>query len=114
MNEEVFDKLKVFIVKQASVEDEEVTIDADIEDDLGITGGDAIEFIVAFSKEFKVDVSHFMAADYFMPEGDIILPAIIRTITGRKKKKQKELIVAHLVKAIIAGRLDEEIINSKN
>ena len=53
-----------------------------------------------------------MAADYFSPEGDIILPAIIRMLRGKQKQKQKELTVKHLMKAVIVGRLDEEVINS--
>ncbi|MDR2204930.1 MAG: DUF1493 family protein [Flavobacteriaceae bacterium] len=109
----ITEKLKNFIIKEAVVDKAEVTREAGIESDLGIYGDDAYDFIIAFGKEFKVDVSHFMAADYFSPEGDFILPAIIRALTGRKKKKQKELTVGHLEKAVIAGRLDEEVINSR-
>jgi acyl carrier protein len=77
---------------------------------LGISGGDAVEFIIAFGKKFNVNVSKFMAAEYFNPEGDLILPAIIRFLTGKKKRKQKCLKIIHLEKAVIAGRLDEEVI----
>ena len=34
-----------------------------IEQDLKLTGDDTVEFIVAFGKEFGVDVSDFMAND---------------------------------------------------
>jgi len=112
MNDEIFNRLKAFVVKKAAVEDEEVTRDARIENDLGLHGDDAVEFIVAFSKEFNIDVSQFMAAEYFSPEGDVILPAIIRLFTGKKKTKQKDLTIKHLEKAVIAGRLDEDVINS--
>lgn len=112
MSEEVLNKIKKFAVKQAAVEEEEITENASIEDDLGVYGDDAIEFIIAFGKEFNVDVSKFMAADYFSPEGDVILPAIIRFFTGKKKRKQKDLKIMHLEKAVIAGKLDEEVINS--
>lgn len=105
-------KLKKFIVVKAGVEDEEVTLEAKMESDLGISGDDAVEFIVAFGKEFNVDISRFRAADYFSPEGDVILPAIIRAFTGKKKAKQKELTVHHLEKAITSGCLDEEVINN--
>jgi len=40
------------------------------------------------------------------------LPAIIRTFTGKKKKTNKVLTIAHLEKGIFAGRLDEEVVNS--
>ena len=112
MSSEIFDKIKKFTVKQAAVTEEEVTENASLENDLGVSGDDAVEFIIAFGKEFNVDVSKFMAADYFSPEGDFILPAIIRFFTGKKKTKQKDLILKHLEKAMIAGRLDEEVINS--
>lgn len=112
MSDDIFNRLKAFVVKEAAVEEEEVTADASLENDLGVHGDDAVEFIVAFGKEFNVDVSSFMAAEYFSPEGDVILPAIIRLFTGKKKAKQKDLTIRHLEKAITAGRLDEEVINS--
>jgi acyl carrier protein len=112
MNDEIFDKLKTFIIKEAAVEDEEVTRDAQIEDDLGVTGDDAVDFLIAYGKAFNVDVTKFMAADYFNGEGDIILPALIGAITGKRTSKNKILTVGHLEKGIIAGRLDEEIISS--
>ena len=112
MSDEIFDKLKAFVVEQAAVEDEEVTRDAGIEEDLGIYGDDAVDLLIAYGKAFNVDVTKFMAADYFSAEGDPILPAIIRSLTNRKKRKAKVLTVGHLEKGIIAGRLDEEVINS--
>ena len=112
MSDVIFDKIKKFTTKQAGVMEKEVTEDAGLENDLGVSGDDAVEFIMAFAKEFNVDVSKFMAADYFSPEGDSILPAIIRFFTGKKHPKQKELRIKHLEKAVIAGRLDEEVINS--
>lgn len=85
-----------------------------LEKDLGMSGDDAMEFIISFGKKFNVDVSKFMAADYFAGEGIDIFGSILGAITGKKQNKRikKELTVHHLEKAIIAGRLDEEIINS--
>ncbi len=112
MSEEIFNKLKSFVIKQSAVNDEEIIRATKIENDLGVTGDDAVEFIVAYGKAFNVDVTKFMAADYFEAEGDCILPAIIRFLTGRKRKPKKTLTVGHLEKGIVAGRLDEEVINS--
>ena len=112
ISEEAFNKLKAFVVKQSAVTDEEICRTTEIENGLGITGDDAVEFMVAFGKEFNVDVTRFMAADYFEAEGDKILPTLIRFLTGRKKKAKKILTVGHLEKGILAGRLDEEIINN--
>ncbi len=110
MNETIFDKLKVFVIEQAAVEAEEVTRNARIEDDLGVYGDDAVDLLIAYGKVFNVDITKFMAADYFTGEGDTILPGIIRVLTNGKKRKT--LTVGHLEKGIIAGRLDEEIIDS--
>jgi acyl carrier protein len=96
------EKLKIFLVRQAAVEEGEVTSEASLENDLGIYGDDATEIIIAFGKEFNVDVSRFMAADYFSGEAFIFLG---------KKRKTKDLKVSHLEKAIDAGRLDEKVIN---
>lgn len=112
MSSEIFESIKKFTVKQTGVSDDEVIEDAELESDLGVSGDDAVDYIIAFGIEFKVDVSKFMAADYFSPEGDFILPAIIRMFTGKKKRKTKELTIRQLEKAVKAGRLDEEVINS--
>jgi hypothetical protein len=113
MNEELFNRLKSFLVNQAGVEDHEVILEAKIENDLGVTGDDALDLLLAYSKAFNVDVTRFMAADYFDGEGDPILPAIIRMLTGKRKVKNKVLTVADLGKGILAGKLDEIVINSK-
>ena len=105
-----FDKLKKFIANQAAVNEYEVTPDARLYDDLGIYGDDAFELLIAYGKKFDVDLSKFMAADYFRGEGDVILPAIIRFFLNRPKPKYKTLTVSHLEKGIIAGKLDETII----
>ena len=112
MDEEIFSELKEFIIKQSCVDDERITRETRIEGDLGVTSDDACEFVIAYGKKFNVDVSHFMAADYFDGEGDIILPAIIRGLTGEKKPLKKILTIAHLEKGILTGRLDEDVINS--
>ena len=113
MSDEIFNRLKTFVIKQAAVENEEVTRNARIENDLGVYGDDVVDFLIAYGKTFNVDVTKFMAADYFSSEGDSILPAIIRFFTGKKRKQNKTLTVGDLEKGILAGRLDEEVINSK-
>lgn len=89
MDIEIFERVKNFIVKEAAITEQEVRLDTDLENDLGVRGDDAVEFLVAFGKAFDVDIANFMAADYFSPEGDVILPAIIRIFTGKKNPKQK-------------------------
>ncbi len=113
MSENMFTKLVQFTIKQSCVKDEQITRETKLYDDLGIYGDDAVDFLVAYGKTFNVDVSKFMAADYFKGEGIEIIGPIIKRIIGQKKTEpvKKTLTVAHLEKGIIAGRLDEEVIN---
>lgn len=106
MNNEIFNKLKDFVIHQSAVNDEIITRQTEIESDLGVYGDDAVEFILAFGKAFNVDVSNFMVSDYFNNEGDFILPTIIRFFTNTKKKERKSFTVGHLEKAITTGKLD--------
>jgi len=112
MSEEIFNKLKYFVIKESAVVEEEITSETQMEDDLGVTGDDAADFLIAYSKAFNVDVTKFMAADYFGGERNILLSEIGRWLTCNNKRTRKTLTVGHLEKGILAGRLDEEIINS--
>jgi hypothetical protein len=111
MSEDIFERLKKFIVEERWEYDFPLTRETTIEKELGITGDDSDDFLIAFGKEFNVDVSQFRIGDYFSGEGDPILPAIIRLFTGKKKRQRKILTISHLEKAAIAGRLDENVIN---
>jgi acyl carrier protein len=112
MGNEIFESIKEFSVKQQGINESDVTQNASLQNDLGIYGDDAIDFLVAFSKKFNVDISKFMAADYFNPEGVDVVGTIVRLFTGKKKKEKKELTMRHLEKAVRAGKLDETIMNS--
>lgn len=101
-----FNQLKEFVIRQSAVNDEEITRETEIEDDLGVYGGDAVDFIIAFGNEFNVDISQFSIREHFSDEGDIILPALIRFFTNTKKREKKSFTVGHLEKAIISGKLD--------
>ena len=103
----MFNNLKEFVINQSAVNDQVITRSTQIEDDLGVSGDDAVEFIIAFGKEFNVDISKFMASDYFSSEGDFILPALVRFFTKKKKRERKCFTVGHLEKAVMAGKLDE-------
>jgi len=110
MNENIFERIKTFILKESAV-DMDITRDTKIEDDLGIYGDDADDFIIAFGREFDVDIKHFPLGNYFSGEGDVILPSIIRFFTNGKKRERKNFTVGHLEKALISGKLDEHVIN---
>jgi acyl carrier protein len=100
MNEHIFDDIKCFIEKLRWKYPFELKRETKIEQDLGITGDEAYEFIDAFSKQFSVDISNFRFEDYFEPEGDWILPTLIRFCTGKKKEKKRVLTLGDLERAI--------------
>jgi hypothetical protein len=73
-----------------------------IEDDLGVTGEDAYDLIVQISKMYQIDITGFDFAKYFNDEPLIFL----------SDRMVLPFTVGHLEKAIIAGRLNDEIVNS--
>ena len=111
MNDEILYRIRDFVGKQYIDDAENITRETRVEEDLGVTGDDVFDFFIAFGKSFNVDVSNFLAADYFDGEGDAMLPAMMGFLTGKKPKSKKALTIGHLEKAILAGRLDEEVIN---
>ena len=68
-----FEAFKLFLKKHCFADIEKLSLSSDIEDDLLLMGDDAIDFILAYSKEYNVDVSQFLAADYISAEGGHLL-----------------------------------------
>ena len=101
-SETQFTRLVSFIRDLSGEHEAVITRETLIENDLGVTGDDAYELIVKFSKIFHVNVREFKFQRYFNDE-----PSIFDT-----SRKVLPLMVGHLEKAMIAGRLDEEVINS--
>jgi hypothetical protein len=112
MNNKILEEIKEFIEKERWKYPFELNEQTRLEQDLKIYGDDADEFFLAFGKEFKVDTSKFSVAAYFRSEGDPFLSGIIRWLTNKIKIGRKNLTIKHLVKAVEAGRLDEDVINS--
>lgn len=52
----VFDKVKKVIVEQLGVDENEVTPDASITDDLGADSLDQVELVMALETEFNLDI----------------------------------------------------------
>ncbi|MGN6420024.1 MAG: DUF1493 family protein [Pseudobacter sp.] len=113
----IFDRIKSFIIEKAHVEAWEVIKTASLQNDLGIYGNDAVEFFNAFSKEFSVDVSGFVLDDYFDAEASsdfmgVIFKLLPKKIQGNYPHRKKEFTVEHLIKAVQAGKLNEQVIAS--
>jgi len=56
MASDTFDRVKKIIVEQLGVEDNEVTSEASITEDLGADSLDQVELVMAFETEFGIDI----------------------------------------------------------
>ena len=110
MDNNILEKIKSFVEEQRWQYPFALERTTKVEKELKITGDEATEIIIAFGKQFNVDVSNFIAAEYFESEGDKIFPAIVRFFTGQKKVKNKELLLGDLERAVKAGKLDDTVI----
>jgi acyl carrier protein len=113
MHQSVFESLQSFISEEAGIDENRITPNTRLYDDLNIYGDDAMELIMKYGKKFNVNLTKFMAADYFEGEGGPkFIDGIFRFFTGGVESNGlKVLTVYHLEKGIHAGRLDEEVIN---
>lgn len=59
-----FEKVKEIIVEELGVEAEEVTLEANLTDDLGADSLDAVELIMAIEDEFDIKVSDEVAQGF--------------------------------------------------
>ena len=55
--EEIFDKLKELVVDQLGVEEDEVTMEASMQDDLGADSLDLVDLVKSVEEEFGVKVA---------------------------------------------------------
>jgi acyl carrier protein len=88
---EIIGEILLFLKKNAGIESENVSLTDGLESDLGISGDDASDLILAFSNRFGVDISGFQFYEYFHAEPSFF--------SLRKTKKTKELTIESLLKA---------------
>ena len=55
--EEIFEKLKDLVVDQLGVEEDEVTMEASMQDDLGADSLDLVDLVMSVEEEFGVKVA---------------------------------------------------------
>ena len=107
MGDEVLEEVTSLIEKQMGRYKKPIVRETCLEKDLGISGDDAVELLLDYSKKFDVDVSKFDIRKYFTPEGDTLLGFL----SGKKGKK--ELTVGDLEKGVMAKQLNEDIITGR-
>jgi acyl carrier protein len=69
VRDDVYERVRQFVAREASVRVETLTPETRINYDLGVDGDDAVELLEAFMEEFRVDLSAFEFNRYFGPEG---------------------------------------------
>lgn len=52
----VFDKVKEILCEQLDVEDDAVTMDSNIQDDLGADSLDVVDLMMSFEEEFGIEI----------------------------------------------------------
>jgi len=57
-----------------------------IEEDLGLTGLDAVEFIDKWAETFNVQARDFPYRRYFRPEGQELLSGLLGLLSGRHRR----------------------------
>lgn len=113
MAELILEEIANLVVDKMGKYRKPLTRQTSLEKDLGMSGDDAVEFLLEFSKKFNVDIGNFKFKECFSPEGDFILPAILRFLTGKKSEKHAELTLGDLERAVLAGRLDDNTIRNE-
>ncbi|MCC8187500.1 MAG: DUF1493 family protein [Bacteroides sp.] len=101
--------------KYGIIDDVPLNEDTLLEKDLRITGDEACDFMVEYGKHFNVNVSNFMADQYFEAEGHEYDWLSSLLLTFRLKKEAppiKPFTLGDLVKGIKAGKLDESILDN--
>ena len=87
MNNELLEEVKAFVAAFWYKPKEGLTAETSVNDDLGMDGDDAAEFMQAFSERFKVDLTCFPYDKHFGSEGSnplVLVEAIyLRVTTGR-------------------------------
>ncbi len=52
----VFEKVRAIIAEELGIEEEEITLESDLSDDLGADSLDAVELIMEIEQEFDVEI----------------------------------------------------------
>lgn len=82
-----------------------------LEEDLGVTGIDAVEFIDKWAETFGVHVAEFPYDRYFGPEGQDMVTTFLALFSERYRKPPRiPLTLGMLEEAMRLGRWDTEAI----
>jgi hypothetical protein len=107
MDNKVFYEIQELLHRTQGIPKNKITKHSSLEDDLGVTGNDAEDFMELFVENFKVDYSGFDTAKYFSNEGfDLLgITTLVRKLLGSStsKKSSYKLTVRDLEDWVIRG-----------
>jgi hypothetical protein len=84
-----------------------------LEQDLGLTGTDAVEFIDNWAQTFKIEVESFPYSRYFGPEGQELLSSLLGLFSkGARRPPRISLTLGMLANAMRAGRWHTETVET--
>ncbi|NLA20923.1 DUF1493 family protein [Burkholderia cepacia] len=84
-----------------------------LEEDLGVTGLDGVEFIDKWAETFGVDAQGFPYRRYFGPEGQELLSSLIGLFVKRlRPPKRHPLTLGMLAEATRRGKWDTDAIEA--
>jgi hypothetical protein len=112
MNNIIFEKIVSFIEEERWKYPFTLERTTSLDEDLSINGDDAKDFIRAFGRKFNIEVANFIALTQFESDGDVIIPGMVRFLSGKKKIIFKNIKIGDLEKAVIAGKLDDTILEN--
>lgn len=76
-----------------------------------MTGDDAYEFLIEYSKLFNVDISIFKFSEYFGGEGLDFIGYILQQLNIKKRKIRRDLTIEDQIRGIEYGCLDDDILS---
>jgi hypothetical protein len=85
-----------------------------LQEDLGIKGDDADNFISDFANTFKINTDNIDLSKYFEGHNDDLISFIIKLFkrgSGKTPKKQSTLTLGDLENALRIGQLDDKNID---
>lgn len=109
MNDEIFDKIKLFVTEKRGKYRKKLTSETQLERDLKITGDDFVEFMDDFEERFNVNTQNLDLSEYFVNEGTLQLLLVILGIPTGKKV----ITLGDLQQGVLEGKLDDTVIGQK-
>ncbi|MGK8204740.1 DUF1493 family protein [Burkholderia cenocepacia] len=86
-----------------------------LEQDLGVTGLDAVEFIDKWAEAFNVDAKDFPYRRYFGPEGQELLSSLVGLFSKRHRRPARvPLTLGMLAEATRRGKWETEAIEASS